>query len=241
MTERKKIRCIATTFLWIVLLTFAHTAQAFPRQWKAGTIVTEESVKGIGYEKWFSHEIIPDAVFARMKGKSYPQGCTVPRSSLRYVKVLHHDGHGNIRMGELVCNKLIAQDLVDIFRQLYLHQYPIENIRLIDDFDAVDERSMRANNTCAFCYRTVKGSAKLSAHARGMAVDINPLYNPYHKITKSGKVIVQPSNALKYCNREKSFPYKIQKNDLLHTLFTQYGFRWGGAWRTLKDYQHFEK
>jgi hypothetical protein len=100
---------------------------------------------------------------------------------------------------------------------------------------------MRANNSTCFCYRTVKGSNKLSAHARGMAVDINALYNPYYRRSRNGKVTVQPSNALKYCDRSASFPYKIDRNDLLYKLFIKHGFRWGGAWRTVKDYQHFEK
>lgn len=209
--------------------------------WRAGGTVSLSAVQAFGESRCFVHEPIPDAVFARMKGKSYPEGCPIPRTSLRYVKVLHYDGEGRVRMGELVCNRLIAQDLVDIFHELYRHRYPIQSMRLIDDFDADDERSMRANNSSSFCYRHVRGSTKLSTHARGMAVDINTLYNPCCRKSKSGKVTVQPSNALKYCDRTASFPYKIDRDDLLCKLFIKHGFRWGGAWNTVKDYQHFEK
>ncbi|MGI6243531.1 MAG: M15 family metallopeptidase [Prevotella sp.] len=219
----------------------AQSVQRPSKEWKAGTEVSAKMVERTGLGQWFVQQPIPDAVFARMQGKSYPAGCTIPRSSLRYLKVLHYDGDGHVRMGEMVCNRLIADDLVSIFKELYQHRYPIQSIRLIDDFDAVDERSMRANNSSCFCYRKVKGSKKLSAHARGMAVDINALYNPYYRRSRSGKVTVQPSNALKYCNRSASFPYKIDRNDLLYKLFIKHGFRWGGAWRTVKDYQHFEK
>lgn len=241
---RKKIYIVGLAVFIVALsgLTArAHTVRATSKVWKAGVVVSAEEVERTGLERWFTQQPIPDAIFARMQGKSYPAGCTIPRSSLRYIQVLHYDGDGRIRMGEMVCNKLIANDLVSIFRELYQHRYPIQSMRLIDDFDAVDERSMRANNSTCFCYRTVKGSNKLSAHARGMAVDINALYNPYYRKSRNGRVTVQPSNALKYCDRSASFPYKIDRNDLLYKLFIKHGFRWGGAWRTVKDYQHFEK
>ncbi len=225
----------------LVLTGFVLPEQAMPKVWKAGTVVSAETVEKTGVEQWFTQEPIPDAVFARMRGRSYPPAGAVPRSSLCYLKMLHYDGEGRVRMGEMVCNKLIADDLIAIFRELYLHRYPIESMRLIDDFGADDERSMRANNTSGFCYRKVSGSGKLSAHARGMAVDINPLYNPYYKKGKDGRVKVEPTNALKYCDRAAAFPYKIDREDLAYRLFVARGFRWGGAWRSVKDYQHFEK
>jgi hypothetical protein len=155
--------------------------------------------------------------------------------------VLHHDGKGHILKGELICNKAIAEDLVQIFRELYKNRYPIERMRLIDEYDADDERSMRDNNTSCFCHRSVAHSKNLSKHALGLAIDINPLYNPYYRRLANGKEIIQPATASRYCDRGKSFPYKITRNDLCYRLFIQHGFRWGGAWKSLKDYQHFEK
>ena len=189
----------------------------------------------------FSVTSISDSLFARMQGKSYPEGCTVPRSDLRHVRVLHVDAQGKVHKGELVCNKAIAQDLVDIFRQLYQARYPIEKIRLIDDYEADDEQSMSDNNTSSFCYRTVSGTKKLSKHALGMAVDINTRYNPWVRKGTDGRQLVSPSNGLPYADRRKQYPYKIVKGDLLYRLFIQHGFHWGGNWRTMKDYQHFEK
>ena len=165
----------------------------------------------------------------------------VARSDLRHVRVLHVDAQGKVHGGELVCNKAIAQDLVEIFRQLYQARYPIEKIRLIDDYDADDEQSMSDNNTSSFCYRTVSGTKKLSKHALGMAVDINTRYNPWVRTGTDGRQLVSPSNGLPYADRRKQYPYKIVKGDLLYRLFIQHGFRWGGNWRTMKDYQHFEK
>lgn len=183
---------------------------------------------------------VPDQVFARMQGKSYPKGCPVRRSELRYVCVLHVGFDGKVHHGELVCNKAIAGEVVAVFRELYARRYPIERIRLIDDYGASDEQSMRANNTSCFCYRAVKGSRKLSAHARGMAIDINPLYNPcvrHHK----GFVTIQPATAGRYADRKASFSHKITPADTAYRVLTAHGFRWGGSWHSVKDYQHFEK
>ena len=151
------------------------------------------------------------------------------------------DAEGKVHKGELVCNKAIAQDLVDIFRKLYEARYPIEKIRLIDEYGADDELSMRDNNSSSFCYRTVSGTKKLSKHAMGMAIDINTRYNPYVRKGKDGRQLISPDNGRAYADRRKSYPYKIVKGDLLYRLFIQHGFRWDGNWKTMKDYQHFEK
>jgi hypothetical protein len=185
---------------------------------------------------YFAVHELSDSIFQRMLGKSYPKGCTVKRTDLRYLTVLHVDAEGNVHRGELVCNRLIAQDVLDIFKQLYVAGYPIEHMRLIDDYGADDERSMQANNTSCFCFRAVSGTKKLSKHAQGLAIDINPLYNPCVKGSR-----VQPTTGRPYTNRNRKFGYKIEKGDLLWKLFTEHGFSWGGAWKTLKDYQHFEK
>ena len=192
--------------------------------------------RGFAQQEEFAAEPVSDSVFAVMLGKSYPEGCTVRRSELRYLTVQHYNAEGELLTGHLVCNKRIADDLLYIYRKLYEARYPIERVQLIDDFGADDERSMTANNTSCFCYREVKGTAKLSKHARGLAIDINPLYNPCVK----GKS-VQPEKGRPYADRARTHIYKVERGDLLWRLFTERGFRWGGSWQTLKDWQHFEK
>ncbi len=187
----------------------------------------------------FSQQPVPQAVQQRMTGKSRPADCPVDWEQLRYLQISHHDGHGKVALGEMVCHRSIAARLVAIFRELYLHNYPIERMQLIDDFNADDELSMQANNTSCFCYRRVAGSARLSAHSRGMAVDINPLYNPCVR-TRNGRRTVQPRTAKQWTDRSLSSPYIIRSGDLLHRLMTENGFQWGGSWRSVKDYQHFE-
>ena len=189
----------------------------------------------------FTSQTIPDSVWTTMQGRTWHDNPYINRSDLRYLRISHYDLEGRIHVGELICNKLIAQKLLAIFRELYRAHYPIQQMRLPDNYGADDERQMRANNTSCFCYRNVSGSKNLSKHARGLAIDINPLYNPYIRYSKKdGSQIVEPATGKPYVDRKVDFPYKITTNDLCYKLFIKHGFSWGGAWRTIKDYQHFE-
>lgn len=210
-------------------------------EWQVGKEVSAEDVRKYGTDRCFASMPISDAVFARIYGKSYKKDCRVLRSSLRYLHLLHYTEDGRIKLGEMICHKDIADDLTDIFRKLFEAKYPIENMQLIDNYGADDIRSMEHNNTTCFNYRTVAGSKKLSNHSLGKAVDINPLYNPYVKRRQDGTYKVSPEKGRKYADRTKTFKYKIDRNDLAYRLFKQHGFRWGGDYRSLKDYQHFEK
>lgn len=221
--------------------THADAGIALLKSWKAGEKVSELSVRQFGIDRCFAAEPISEGVFSRMHGKSFKKNCTVPRSSLRYVKVLHYNLNGDICIGEMVCNKAISSDLVSIFRELFDAKYPIERMVLIDEYGADDEQSMLANNTTCFNFRFVAGSKTLSNHSRGCAVDVNPLYNPYVKKRKDGSVTVLPGAGRKYADRKASFSYKIDRTDLCYKLFIKHGFTWGGSWRSVKDYQHFEK
>ena len=187
----------------------------------------------------FSCDTIPESVKLRMTGKSYPgpeEECEVAWSDLRYLKLLYYDFNGRVRRGEMVCNKAVSDDLMYIFKELYKAKYQIAGIRLIDDYGADDLRSMEANNTSCFNYRPKTSGTSLSAHATGMAVDVNPLQNPYVKGEE-----VEPESAREYADRTVDFPHKITPDDLCCKLFRARGFQWGGAWNSVKDYQHFEK
>jgi hypothetical protein len=208
-------------------------------------VLTEAQVKEKGVNAYFKAMKIDDEVMKRMRhGGSFPVDCTVKRESLRYLKVLHYNFNGEIQTGELVCNAAIADELIDIFKELYRNKYQIDRMVLIDEYGADDELSMRNNNSSAFCFRRVNGSTRLSKHARGLAIDINPLQNPCVRYNVNGHLRdIEPDTpeARKHIKRNSKQVHMIDKNDLCYKLFIKHGFRWGGSWRSKKDYQHFEK
>ena len=192
-------------------------------------------------ENFYGIEFTEDSeIFARIKGKSYKDDCTIAVSDLRYLHVLHVGFDGQTHEGEIICNKSIAEDLLEIFEALYKAQYPIEKIKLVDEYNAEDEASMADNNSSCFNFRFISHTTKVSNHGAGLAIDINPLYNPYVK-TVDGALSIEPANGAPYVDRTADFPYKIDEADLAYKLFTAHGFTWGGAWSSSKDYQHFEK
>lgn len=195
------------------------------------------------YQEGFYYESLSDTVKAKITGISYPVDDTaaaVSYDTLRYVNVLYYDFNGEKQSGELICHKAIAQDLVEIFSALYEMRYPIEKIALVDDYRGDDELSMQDNNTSCFNYRALP-SGRLSNHAYGLALDLNPFYNPYVTYRNDGSVHIAPAGSDDYADRERSFDHKIDKEDPAYQLFIQHGFTWGGSWRSSKDYQHFEK
>lgn len=195
------------------------------------------------YQDGFYYEPLSDEIKERITGISYPEsGCTVPYEDLHYVGLLYVDFNGETQTGELICNKAIAQDMVEIFYELYLNDYRIERIRLIDEYGGDDTLSMEDNNTSCFNYRVVDGTDSLSKHALGCAIDINPFYNPYVVFNRptQGETYISPKGSEIYADRSRSFPYKIDENDLCYRLFTAHGFTWGGNWNSSKDYQHFQ-
>lgn len=209
--------------------------------WRPQDRVSSEAITIFGSERVFTSTEITEAIFERINGRSYRANNYIHPNDLRYLKLLHYDAEGNIVVGEMICNRLIEAELIAIFRALYEAKYPIERMVLVDEYDADDTRSMMDNNTVAFNYREITGGGKLSKHAFGLAVDINPLYNPYVKMLSNNSLRVEPYGAAPYVAREQNFPYKIEADDLCCRLFKSYGFEWGGEWSTLKDYQHFEK
>ncbi len=228
-------------------------------------LLTDESDESIHFKDGFFYQPLNDDVIARITGISFPVSETIAPAlalsatnvvsekeadtlaisydDLRYLNVLYYDFNGEIQTGELICNKGIAQDLVEIFYELYLNEYQIEKIRLIDEYNGDDTASMLDNNTSCFNYRVVDGTTSLSKHAIGCAIDINPFYNPYVVFNKdgSGETYISPEGSELYADRSQNFPYKIDENDLCCKLFKEHGFTWGGNWNSCKDYQHFQK
>lgn len=205
-----------------------------------GEVVPEDFINARGTETFFRNIDIPDSIFTLMQGKSYKDNCVIPREELRYLLCLHRDINGNAIVGEMVVNVKIADVVLDIFRKLYDARYPIERMRLVDYWNADDELTMRDNNSSSFNFRFISHTTKVSKHGKGVAIDINTLYNPYYKVLADESEVIEPLTGKPYLDRSKSFQYKIEKGDLCYRLFIENGFEWGGEWTSCKDYQHFE-
>lgn len=196
----------------------------------------------VTYTEGFYYEAISDNLRRYITGISYPaEDAEISLDELRYVHIWHYNFDGDPAEGELICNEAIAQDVVEIFYELYRNEYRLEQVHLIDEYDGDDISSMEANNTSCFNYRPIQDSTRLSKHALGLAVDINPLYNPYITYNTDGTEDVSPVSGSAYADRSASFSYKIDESDLCYKLFIQHGFTWGGNWNSCKDYQHFQK
>ena len=194
----------------------------------------------ITYRDGFYQETLSDTLIERITGSSYHENDDISLDQLRFLHVLYYDFNNEIKDGELICNKQIADDLLEIFSTLYDNAYQIDKIQLIDVYDADDDLSCADDNTACFNYRVVAGSTTLSKHALGMAIDINPFYNPYVTYP-DGKERISPAGSEVYADRSNDNPHMIRKGDLCYQLFIDHGFTWGGEWKSLKDYQHFQK
>jgi hypothetical protein len=181
---------------------------------------------------------VPAAVAARMRKHSFHEGCPTPIHELAYLRLsyLGYDGkmHDD---GELVVHQALAQEVLDIFAELSALGYPIAKMRVVDAYGGDDDASMADNNTSAFNCRSVAGKpGTLSKHSLGRAIDVNPLVNP---MIAKGQIL--PPGGREFADRDKRAPGLLRAGDEAVRAFTRRGWTWGGAWRSLKDYQHFEK
>jgi poly-gamma-glutamate synthesis protein (capsule biosynthesis protein) len=176
-------------------------------------------------------------------GNSYKDGCPVELKDLKYLTLSYIDFENKNKIGELIVHKDISKEIIEIFEKLYNINYPIYKMKLVSDFKANDFKSIEENNTSAFNCRNIANTSRWSNHAYGRAIDINPIQNPY--ISKDGKIFHNDSN--KHRKREHTNLLNSQdkarllKNDKAVKIFKRYGFIWGGNWKSIKDYQHFDK
>ncbi len=183
----------------------------------------------------FNTSQIPKEIISKMQGNSMPQNAKINYNDLTYVTVNYYNFKDEIKKGELIVNKKLGQEVLEIFKELYDKHYQIEKIRLIDEYGANDVKSMEDNNTSAFCYRMIEGTNHLSNHAKGCAIDINPLQNP--QVINGA---AYPKISQEYVDRTKLKKGMIKSNDICYMAFIKRGWTWGGTWKN-PDYQHFEK
>lgn len=182
---------------------------------------------------------ITEEIFQQMS-YSWREDNPVPISDLRYITVSHWGFDDQVHQGCLIVHGKVAEEVVDIFKEIFEAQlFHIEKMRLVDLYEGLDERSAEDNNSYSFCSRSITGQPNVSKHSYGLAIDLNPLYNPYQR----GSVLI-PTNGAPYLDREQHTKGMIHPGGTCYEAFTKRGWKWGGDWQISRgyvDYHHFEK
>lgn len=164
----------------------------------------------------------------------------VPLQDLRCVSVTYYGYDDQEHQGSLIVHEKVAVEIVDIFQEIFDAKFPIEKLQFVDLYQGIDEISAQDNNSYSFCCRpNTTNPSVFSKHSYGLAIDINPLYNPYHR----GSLIV-PKLGEPYLNRDNPVKGMITPDSACYQAFIKRGWTWGGDWqkpRGYVDYQHFEK
>jgi len=173
------------------------------------------------------------AVRSRM-GATWRPGCPVGLGDLRHVTLSFWGFDDRPHTGEVVVNERVAGPVVSVFARLYRARFPIEEMRLITNADLEAHPTGDGDNTAAFVCRAARKQTRWSAHAYGLAIDVNPFQNPYRR----GDLVL-PELAGAYLDRARVRPGMIRQGDVVTTAFAAIGWTWGGTWRSPKDLMHF--
>ncbi len=180
---------------------------------------------------------IPENIQQKIIGHSWHEGCPVKLSELAYLKISYWGYDNKPHVGVLIINKILAKETVNIFKKLYDIKYPIQEMKIYDTYGFGDYG--KHNDTVGFyCRPPANGTAKYSEHAYGIAIDINPLVNPY--VAKS-KNIIWPAQSKNYTDRNQFKKGMIHSGDEVFDIFANHGWEWGGLWKNDQDYMHFQK
>ena len=177
-------------------------------------------------------ELILDSEFTlkeALKGQKIPASL---KANLTLINVFYYGFDEKLHHGQLVVRKEVAEDVKEIFEIIRQIHFPIEKVVPICEYKWSDEKSMQDNNSSGFNYRFISGSKILSKHASGLAIDINPKQNPYIKngtTTPTGSIY------------EPEAKGTITADSRIIEEFKKRSWTWGGDWKSLKDYQHFQK
>jgi len=184
----------------------------------------------------FTREPLPENIISQITGVTFHDNTPFDYSFLTYVTVTHVNFYGESIIGHLIVADEIGDEVLEIFKEIYESGFPIHSIRLIDYFNASDYESMAANNSHAFNFRYIAGTNVISRHGFGMAIDINPVQNPYYR-----NGVIWPAIGEPYLDRSYIRPGMIIPGDAVYTAFMSRGWTWGGNWTSPRDYHHFER
>lgn len=178
-----------------------------------------------------------EAVAAADLAHSWRAGCPVAPSGLRLLRLRHWGFDNQAHDGVLVIHASVADEVLGIFGRLYEARFPIRQMQSVDDYEGSDDASMAADNTSGFNCRlaVASGPPHWSRHAYGLAIDVNPVENPY----VFGGDVLPPAGA-EYVDRSNVRPGMAVPGGVLLEAFAEAGWEWGGTWAE-PDYQHFAR
>lgn len=166
---------------------------------------------------------------------------------LKILTISYYDFDGVLHQdGKMIVLDAAADYVILAFKKLFKQKFYLSKIKLMNEYKGDDNLSLKDNNTSSFNQRYITGSASsLSIHAYGLAIDINPIQNPYISFDyNNGTAQYYPIEGAKYANRLENRPEKPNREGLaegIKNIFYQYGFNiWGGDWDNPIDYQHFQ-
>jgi hypothetical protein len=149
------------------------------------------------------------------------------------VDVFYYSFDGKLHQGQVVVHQSVRQDVEEIFAIIRRERFPIARAVPIVKYGWSDNASMADNNTSAFNYRRVAGTRRLSRHAAGLAVDINPRQNPV--IYRNG--LMSPKGAVYQPGAKGT----LSVDSPVFRAFIERGWRWGGHFENMMDAHHFQK
>lgn len=164
-------------------------------------------------------------------------GTNAPKSiieQLVLIDVKYYSTDNKIHAGQILTNESIAGELENIFTFILETRFPVEKVIPVVRYNWDDELSMQDNNSYSFCYRNVE----YSKHAHGMAMDINPYFNPQRMkkpTTKHPDIL--PEGAV----YDPQVPGTLYPRHPVVEEFKKHGFKWGHHFRKKYDDHHFEK
>lgn len=198
--------------------------------------------EGMTGEGLGTKEDIPENIKKKMIGVSVPVGAESTFDNLSYLTIPYVDFKGRVKEGHMVVNKTIADEVLQIFQELYNIKYPIEKMDIVDTYkdekeEDVEYNSRKDNNTYSFYYLSEL------ANSTGNAIALNPKINPK---VENGET--EPTNAKKYIDRSDTSEWKeeekeacITKESDAYKIFEKYGWTWGGDDTQSPNYMLFEK
>ena len=174
---------------------------------------------------------VPAEVLAR---SSWQPTCPTPADRLRYLTMSFQGFDGRVHTGEMLVNAAVAETVVAVFGRLFAARFPIEEMRVVDAAELNLPPTGDGNNTTAFVCRPARGQTRWSAHAYGLAIDLNPFHNPYVRDD-----LVLPELASAYLDRNRTLPGMVHDGDPAVSAFDAAGWTWGGRWSEPADPMHF--